>query len=177
MANEFLTSNPQFTKAFADDKTCGSMIMPLAQIAKINMQLLVKLLRDESSYENRVQAAYALGQIGKQFHKDIVPALIWALGDVDEGVCQQVANALAQMGNLAVLVLTEALEDTNEEVRFNATCALDEMSEPAKEAVPALIKALRNDENQGVQWVAFEVLQKIATPEALKAVEAYKEQH
>ena len=53
-----------------------------------------------------------------------------------------------------------------------AAFALGRIGEPAKDAVPALIKALSDVENQ-VRWYAASVLGKIGKPEAMKAVEEY----
>jgi len=123
-------------------------------------------------HDTRAHAAMALGQVSETI-QTIIPALIDALRDVDESVCQAAATALSRIGEPAVPALIKALKDEDREVRFYAAIALAEISELPVEAVPALIDALC-DETCGVRWVAFEALQSIGTPEALQAIELYK---
>ena len=72
--------------------------------------------------------------------------------------------------------MIKKLEDEDWSVRRNAAIALGEIGEPAKEAVPALIKAL-DDKNEFVRGDAVDALKKIGTPEAMEALEKYKKQN
>ncbi|MFP6721270.1 MAG: HEAT repeat domain-containing protein [Candidatus Poribacteria bacterium] len=49
-----------------------------------------------------------------------------------------------------------------------------EALEAAKDAVPALMQVLQNDQNWDVRWNAEWALKKIGTPDALKTVEEYQ---
>jgi HEAT repeat protein len=94
----------------------------------------------------RETATDALARIGDA----AVPALIETLGDPDQEVRAQAAQALARMGNKAapaVDALVRALDDPSEEVRRGAARALGQIGSEAEEAVPALIKAIKDPRN------------------------------
>jgi HEAT repeat protein len=74
----------------------------------------------------------------------------------------------------AVPILAETLRDKDEKVRGFAAMALGKIGPEAKAAVPALIEALK-DEDKNVRRHASFALEKINTPEALKALEEYKQ--
>jgi len=76
-----------------------------------------------------------------------------------------------------VPALIQLLEDKDQEwtVRYRAAQALGEIGEGAKDVVPALIQALQ-DQDDRVRALAAETLERIGTPEALKAVEEYQSQ-
>ena len=66
--------------------------------------------------------------------------------------------------------LIQQLGSGEASIRRNAAIALGQIGEPAKNAVPALVKAL-HDEDEDVRFEAVSALKKIGTPEAMKAVE------
>src|SRR5687767_11014540 len=53
------------------------------------------------------------------------------------------AAALAKMGKEAVPVLVDALKDNDANIRGHAAHALGQIGPPARDAVPALVQALR----------------------------------
>jgi HEAT repeat protein len=77
---------------------------------------------------------------------DVVPGLVRALGDVDFGVRQNAAIALAEVGPPALPSLTEALKDRNRDRRAAAAYALGQMGAAARSAVPALVRALDDED-------------------------------
>jgi HEAT repeat protein len=124
-------------------------------------------------HDTRAHAAMALGEVSETI-QTIIPALIDALRDVDESVCFAAATALSRIGKPAVPALIKALHDENEEVRFYAVTALADLDEPSEEAIVHLID-VSCEGFPGIAWVAVEALQAIGTPEALRAIETYKE--
>ena len=129
---------------------------------------LIKALQQDQDPEVRVSAAVTLGNIGA---KDAVPTLILALQDQDPQVRRRVAFVLGLIGASAVdavPALIQALQDP--EVRVSAAGALGKMG---KDAVPALILALQN-EDWNIRYSVAEVLERIGTPEALKAVKDFQ---
>ena len=102
----------------------------------------------DGSVQVRKMAASALGEIGPDA-RQAIPALIQALGDVDEGVRRRVALSLGEMGAEArsaapALILT--LRDGSSSVRRWAAAALGEIGPTAPAAIPALIAALAQDD-------------------------------
>lgn len=85
-----------------------------------------------------------------------------ALGAVGEGTKDAVPD------------LIQALQDQDISVRYYAAYALGKIGEDAKDAVPVLIQALQNDHNVRGRDNATIALEKIGTPEALKAVKEYQ---
>ena len=72
--------------------------------------------------------------------------------------------------------LIKALRHEDVAVRMMAVHTLGLIDEPAKDAVSALIGALV-DKHREVRVRAVEVLERIGTPEALKAVEEFERQN
>lgn len=170
MAAKLEYSILQLVEALGDERHGGLAAQALVHTTSTLITALTQELQSPTS-EARGQAAFVLGRIGGKIH-DIIEALIQGLADVDEAVCQYTATTLSQIGKPAVPALIKALHDENEEVRFYAATALAD-SNPVPQAVPALINALC-DEYTGIRWVAAEALQSIGTPEALRAIETYK---
>jgi HEAT repeat protein len=81
--------------------------------------------------------------------------LIAALADGDGMARQRARESLADIGKPAVAPLTETLEKSGEQVRWEAAKALSEICDPA--AAPAMVRALE-DESFGVRWLAAEGL-------------------
>jgi len=77
--------------------------------------------------------------------KEIIDALIEGLDDADSEVRQNVANALANLGERAVPQLITALSHAKMERRAGAAHALALVRPAPHQAVPALLKALKDD--------------------------------
>jgi HEAT repeat protein len=96
----------------------------------------------------RFHAAITLGDFGHDSRPamgDLIHASLW-----DEHPAVRVGSALAlwkidRKGPLVLHVLTKALEDTNEVICWIAADGLAQMGPAAREAVPALHKALQRD--------------------------------
>jgi HEAT repeat protein len=84
-----------------------------------------------------------------------------ALADTDVIARDRARHALVRLGQAAVRPLMQALDSSDEIVRWEATKALGELADPA--AAPALIAAL-DDQRFAVRWLAAEGL--IALKEA-----------
>jgi hypothetical protein len=82
--------------------------------------------------------------------EEIVAALVESLGDADGEVRQNIAVALANLGQRAVPRLIVALGDDTMERRAGAAQALGQMRPAPKSAVPALLKTMK-DENELVR--------------------------
>jgi hypothetical protein len=142
--------------------------------AKTLALALIERLKDE---EKRVRelAAQALGHIVPKTDA-AVPALIEALKN-HEGVPTAAAWALGEIGpeaNAAVPALIDALEYTDKWIRLRAAQALGKIGPEAKAAVPTLVKILKNKKEETfVRWRAAEALEKINTPESLRALQEY----
>ena len=100
-----------------------------------------------------------LGEIGDPA---AIPVLIKTLRSSDgRWLGSRIVDALGQIGDTAaVLGLIEVLSDERWSMRQSAAYQLGEIGEPAKEAVPALIKAL-SDEEGYVRVRAADALMKI----------------
>ncbi len=135
---------------------------PTAGSVPKDLSKLIQGLQNELNDENeatRLNAAYALGGIGKP----AIPTLIEALRqeskvswnrNIDRGDFTNPSQldsiyGLAAVGEPAVPTLTEVLGDRNWWTRAGAAAALGCMGEPAHGAVPALIEALKDDS----EWV------------------------
>ena len=77
-----------------------------------------------------------------------MPILIKALCEADDQVRQSVADALAAVGKPAVPALIRAAGDADARVRSVAVDALGQIGAPAREAVPALATALRDESDR-----------------------------
>jgi hypothetical protein len=79
-------------------------------------------------------------------YKELIPGLMDALKDTDPEVRQHTAMALAALGQEAIAPLVKALDDPVKEKRASAAYALGQMGHNAQEAIPALLKTLKDDE-------------------------------
>ena len=145
------------------------------------VEKLIKKLQDQN-VNARMNAVRALGKIGTpeaiKAVEDAIPFLIQQLqSDQDKWVRMLAAMALSAVGEGAkdaVPDLIQALQDQDVSVRYYAAYALGKIGQDAKDAVPALIQALQNDHNVRGRDSATIALEKIGTPEALKAVKEYQ---
>ncbi len=113
------------------------------------------------SPEERLEAVSALGRLGPRA-ADAIPSLIGALNDQDIGVRWSATIALARIGPAAVIPLTHALADTQENIRLGAATAFCQIGPDAKEAVPSLLSAMKDQSGQ-VREKAAEALGRIGT--------------
>jgi HEAT repeat protein len=153
--------------------------------ARVNVQTLIGALKDGSAALKR-QAAQTLGECGPAAREAIGP-LIAALEDEDFWVGEAAADALrkitgapepvrerrnrsAEPGGVppAVQSLLRAMQDPRS--RWMAVVALGEMGATARDAVPALMEALEDDDS-AVRWDAAKALGKLG-PAAARAVPA-----
>jgi HEAT repeat protein len=133
------------------------------------VELLIDALRDDNA-EVRGFAAGALGECGDA---RAVEPLINALHDDSEWVRGIAASALGECGDArAVVPLLNTLCDYDKTVRFCAADALGRLGDAR--AVEPLIAALRGDDER--VWDAASALEKIGTPEALAAVQAWRKE-
>jgi hypothetical protein len=86
------------------------------------------------------------GSSASQQFKDLIPGLVDALKDTDAEVRQHSAMALASLGHEALAPLTEAIKDPNKDMRAAAAYALGQMGYEGRTAMPALLKALKDEE-------------------------------
>jgi HEAT repeat protein len=100
------------------------------------------------------------GSTGPMTTAEIIPALIQSLDDPDGEVRQNLAAALANLGETAVPALIEALEDVNPERRMGAATALGMVRPPPQSAIPALLRVVK-DQNDGVRRNASFALSRI----------------
>ena len=108
---------------------------------------LVSLLSDPD-LGVRLRAARALGRLGDG---RALPGLLEALGQSDDLIAGEAADALAHLGRPALQPLAGVLTDHDPHVRWHAAKALAQMAAP--QAADALISAL-SDEDFGVRWLA-----------------------
>jgi len=145
------------------------------------VERLIKQLQDQD-VNVRMNAVRALMLIGTpaaiKAAEGATPFLIQQLqNDQDKWVRMLAAMALSAVGEGtkdAVPALIQAVQDQDVSVRYYAAYALGKIGQDAKDAVPALIQALQNDHNIRGRDSATIALEKIGTPEALKAVKEYQ---
>jgi HEAT repeat protein len=96
---------------------------------------------------------------GRADFKELVPALLDALKDHDADVRQAAASALAGIGRQALEPLLDVLKDKDQskEMRANAAYVLGQMGHNGQEALPALTKALKDDDKEVRRRAAFAI--------------------
>ncbi|MBN2453282.1 MAG: HEAT repeat domain-containing protein, partial [Candidatus Omnitrophica bacterium] len=107
--------------------------------------------------------------------KAAVPELIKALGDKNDDVRKNAAEALGRIGQAAkdaVPALVKALGDKNDVVRKNAAETLGRIGPDAKDAVPELIQAVDDIGN-----AAAEAIGKIGLPAVPALIQALKDKN
>lgn len=105
-------------------------------------------------------------QATSQQFKDLIPSLVEALKDSDAEVRQHSAMALAELGHEAIKPLTEAISDPSKDKRAAAAYALGQMGYEGREAIPALLKALK-DEESVVRRSSSQALSRILSKESM----------
>ena len=124
---------------------------------------LIKTLQHEAK-SLRGRGIHSLLRLGDAA-KETIPSLIKALKDV--GVRMKTEGGIGDPK--AMLALTEALKDRNEVVRMIAAVTLKEIGAPAKEVLPALIKASQ-EKYAPVRMRAAAALAVIGGSEAIPAL-------
>ncbi len=130
---------------------------------------LIESLREDRNVDVRVRAARALGRLGGE---EVVLPLVEALSDNNSQVCMTAADALVEIGNIAVGPLIRSLKHDKVNVRCDATRALGELGDAT--AVEPLIEML-TDEWVNVRIYAVQSLGKLgdanAVPSLIKVLE------
>jgi len=101
--------------------------------------------------------------------EEVIAALIESLADTDGEVRQNIAAALGNLGQRAVPRLIDALSDSTMERRAGAAQALSQVRPVPKAAVPALLKAMK-DENELVRRHVSYALSRIVGRDASASV-------
>lgn len=155
------------TLSNSDADVRRNTVIALGEIGDAHaVEPLVSALSDPDA-NVRYRAAIALGKIGEP----AVEPLVSALSDRVANVRYSTAYALQQIGIRAIEPLINALSNPDANIRGSAAYALAEIGHTR--AVEPLINALR-DPNEDVQGSAVDALERLATPDALAAVAAFK---
>lgn len=110
---------------------------------------LTNLLMD-SDPDVRTSGIQALGKIGPDA-RDAVPALIVLFKDKEDTVRNASATAIGDIGPTSIPVLAEALRYPDKDVRHYAAIALVNMGPKAKDALPMLAVAIKEDKEADVR--------------------------
>jgi HEAT repeat protein len=138
----------------------------LLEIGVPALPVLLALLEDGQARARKL-AAFALGEIAAGGDR-VSEALCRATTDQEPTVRLCAVEALGwKPGTPAtVAALGAALGDAEADIRFSAAFSLAQIGPAAAAAVPALARALADD-NRYVPGYAVEALERIASPEAL----------
>ncbi len=115
--------------------------------AKAVLPALIKLVRETDDEQVRVRAVMALGYIGPEA-KDAVPLLLELAGPMEGVTWFPSIHALGLIGRPAVPALVETLTDPESPSREHAADALGEMGPVAKDAIPSLLQAFDDDDEE-----------------------------
>jgi HEAT repeat protein len=119
----------------------------------------------------RIYAALRLAELTNFKDERTIPRLLEALREVNSRFGEIAEDSLKKIGIPAVSGLILALQDEDWRVRNSCVMVLSEIKDAS--AIRGLIQAL-NDDNDHVTRHAAEALERIATPEALAAVEQWR---
>lgn len=111
--------------------------------------LKIALHSETKNAKARIKAAQQLGEIGV----DAAPILIAAFSDNDEQVARAAVAAFRHVGESAVPLLKNALENESAAVRAKVADALGAIGPEAKPAVPNLVAALKDPDRNVRQRV------------------------
>jgi hypothetical protein len=98
----------------------------------------------------------------KELPKGLVPALIDALKDEEKSVRQYAARTLVRVGKDAVGPLTDLLKGKDKAQRANAAYVLGQLGAAAEDALPLLIKALKDPDRALRVRAAFAIERVVA---------------
>ncbi len=146
---------------------CGSLLLLLSATMPAADELLyfgkpASYWLDKVASETRDERAEAIQALASGTFPDrvVVPGLIVALGDKDQGLRDQAVEALRSIGAAAVSALTRTLEDNNRdaEVRAWAARTLGRMGPAAQAAAGSLQKALKAKASSKIRVAAASAL-------------------
>ena len=126
--------------------------------------LIRLMLNKEADSDPRMQAAYALGNIGDS---RAIPAMAIEMKDSLQIMRWATVQALAYMGKDAVPLLIGALKDEDKNIRSRAAEALGKIGDPR---AVAPLTAVLEDPEVGVCYHAGEALAKIGDPRGAEAL-------
>jgi HEAT repeat protein len=130
------------------------------------VRALGKALRRETNAEAQVRVVRALRKFGPEA-KAALPDLVVVLKDSEDGRARQAADLLARQGREGAALLAAALTEKSSHVRRLAAEHLEDLGPHSKEVVPALRKALA-DEDSEVRESAVRALLRIDHPVGVK---------
>jgi HEAT repeat protein len=141
----------------------------LVELGAASVPESLRLLVEGGSHVRKL-AAFVLGEI-KGTAPEVTEALCRAAADPVASVRINAVEALGlkRATPVSVATLSAAMKDPDPQVRFSAALSLAQIGPDAEAAVPLLRDALK-DENRYVPGYAVEALERIATPEAMRAV-------
>jgi HEAT repeat protein len=128
---------------------------------KEGMEGLIRSLLESPDGHIRRYSAYLLGTLG---NPDAIPYLVCALKDLDKGVREQAARALAGMGKDSVIPLVTLLRDHAWQTRYRAAEALGKIQD--ERSAEPLIHAL-GDERDHVRYMAAKALGQVRNDYAI----------
>ena len=142
----------------------------LSEIGLPSVPGLLDILENDMGSRSRKLAAFALGEIAGT-GAPVTDALCRATADAAAAVRINAVEALGLKSATprSVAALSHAIADLDAQVRFSAALSLAQMGTTAEAAVPALQDAL-HDANRYVPGYAVEALERIGTPEAMRAL-------
>ncbi len=144
----------------------------LAEIGLPSVPALLDMLATGVAHARKL-AAFALGEIAMT-GPEVTTALCSATTDAAVTVRINAVEALGLKPATpsSVTALSVAIKDVDPQVRFSAALALAQIGPEAEAAVPALQEAL-SDQNRYVPGYAVEALERIASPDAMRALLSY----
>ena len=138
---------PALITSLADPEETTRVVgsVALQNIGEPAVPYLIDALTEAPSADIRLNAAYALGEIGKPLDT-IIPALIKALTDAEWNVRRLVVRALIRIGTPAVDPLIQALNSPAQDRRRMAERALNDMG--TVRALRAITEAKRRSRDR-----------------------------
>lgn len=132
--------------------------IPIELIQNVALSNDMTIFMNHLSHSNeavRYWAAIGIGNYATELTNDLSVKLKQGLEDNDASVRIALARALSILGDEAdaFLVLTNELRNNDEWIRLNAALVFDEIGEKSRSVLPALQKAMK-DENKYVVRVA-----------------------
>ena len=125
--------------------TVAVAVTKMGQAGKVALPQIKKLLYAQEIFV-RAMTANALRNMGPDAQV-VVPDLIKLLADQNHYVFKEAVLTLAEIGIGATEALARALNSPQSQVRYGAAIALSQMCPgAAEEAIPALMKAIKNHE-------------------------------
>ncbi len=132
------------------------------ELEKMEIDGLVRTLRDNTDPEVRLYAAYLLG---KARNPRAIQPLIEALADFDKSVREQATLALSAIGKAAIEPLAAAMKEPRWETRYRAAEALGRIAD--EKAVKPLIQGLK-DNREHVRYMAAKGLRELGDSDAIE---------